>query len=89
MYVATRGLYNMSPPTVFVPPSIKEDVENLIELHRKMGDVELNLDLVALDVGLVSLNFSLYNITRHYQLMFFKANILFFILFFFQEKHMS
>ncbi|KAJ0680741.1 putative ribonuclease Z [Helianthus annuus] len=51
MYVATRGLYNMSPPTVFVPPSIKEDVENLIELHRKMGDVELNLDLVALDVG--------------------------------------
>ncbi|KAI7734812.1 hypothetical protein M8C21_017785 [Ambrosia artemisiifolia] len=51
MYVATRGLYNMSPPTVFVPPSIKDDVENLMELHRKMGDVELNLDLVALDVG--------------------------------------
>ncbi|KAC9378530.1 hypothetical protein E3N88_45929 [Mikania micrantha] len=41
----------MSPPTVFVPPSIKQDVENLIELHRKMGDVELNLDLVALDIG--------------------------------------
>ncbi|KAL8205300.1 hypothetical protein R6Q57_008851 [Mikania cordata] len=51
MYIATRGLYNMSPPTVFVPPSIKQDVENLIELHRKMGDVELNLDLVALDIG--------------------------------------
>ncbi|XP_076940336.1 tRNase Z TRZ2, chloroplastic-like [Bidens hawaiensis] len=51
MYIATRGLYNMSPPTVFVPPSIKDDVEELIELHRKMGDVELNVDLVALDVG--------------------------------------
>ncbi|XP_076904701.1 tRNase Z TRZ2, chloroplastic-like [Bidens hawaiensis] len=51
MYIATRGLYNMSPPTVFVPPSIKDDVEGLIELHRKMGDVELNVDLVALDVG--------------------------------------
>ncbi|KVI10655.1 hypothetical protein Ccrd_010943 [Cynara cardunculus var. scolymus] len=51
MYVATRGLYSLSPPTVFVPPSIKEDVENLMELHRKMGQVELNLDLVALDVG--------------------------------------
>lgn len=52
MYVATRGLYSMSPPTVFVPPSILEDVENLMDLHRKMGQVELNLDLVALDVGL-------------------------------------
>ncbi|XP_071726027.1 tRNase Z TRZ2, chloroplastic-like [Rutidosis leptorrhynchoides] len=51
MYVATRGLYSMSPPTVFVPSSIKEDVENLMDLHRKMGQVELNLDLVALDVG--------------------------------------
>ncbi|KAL4555450.1 hypothetical protein LXL04_038069 [Taraxacum kok-saghyz] len=51
MYVATRGLYSLTPPTVFVPPAIKDDVENLIELHRKMGNVELNLDLVALDVG--------------------------------------
>lgn len=54
MYIATRGLYSMSPPTVFVPPAIKEDVENLIELHRKMGQVELNVELIALDVGLVS-----------------------------------
>lgn len=51
MYVASRGLYNLPPPTVFVPPSIKNDVEKLFELHRAMGRVELNLDLVALDVG--------------------------------------
>lgn len=51
MYVASRGLYNLNPPTVFVPPSIKEDVEKLFEVHRAMGQVELNLDLVALDVG--------------------------------------
>ncbi|KAK2979016.1 hypothetical protein RJ640_013650 [Escallonia rubra] len=51
MYVATRGLYNLRPPTVFVPPCIKEDVEKLLDVHRAMGQVELNLDLVALDVG--------------------------------------
>lgn len=51
MYIATRGLYSLKPPTVFVPPSIKEDVEQLINLHRTMGQVELNYDLVALDVG--------------------------------------
>ncbi|XP_059450098.1 tRNase Z TRZ2, chloroplastic isoform X2 [Corylus avellana] len=51
MYVASRGLYNLTPPTVFVPPCIKDDVEKLFEIHRAMGKVELNLDLVALDVG--------------------------------------
>ncbi|KAL9166826.1 hypothetical protein ABFS82_05G056300 [Erythranthe guttata] len=51
MYVATRGLYNLKPPTVFVPPCIKEDVERLIDIHRVMGRVELNVDLVPLDVG--------------------------------------
>lgn len=51
MYIATRGLYSLKPPTVFVPPCIKEDVEQLIDIHRSMGHVELNLDLVALDVG--------------------------------------
>lgn len=51
MYLATRGLYNLKPPTVFVPPSIKDDVEQLINIHKAMGQVELNLDLVALDVG--------------------------------------
>ncbi|XVF81536.1 hypothetical protein PTKIN_Ptkin15bG0162900 [Pterospermum kingtungense] len=51
MYVASRGLYNLKPPTVFVPPCIKEDVKRLLDIHRTMGQVELNLDLVALDVG--------------------------------------
>ncbi|CAI9114710.1 OLC1v1015491C1 [Oldenlandia corymbosa var. corymbosa] len=51
MYVATRGLYNLKPPTIFVPPCIKDDVEKLFDIHRSMGDVELNFDLVALDVG--------------------------------------
>ncbi|KAA8526564.1 hypothetical protein F0562_008233 [Nyssa sinensis] len=51
MYVATRGLYSLKPPTVFVPPSIKEDVEKLFDIHRAMSQVELKLDLVALDVG--------------------------------------
>ncbi|KAE8713085.1 Ribonuclease Z [Hibiscus syriacus] len=51
MYVASRGLYNLKPPTVFVPPCIKEDVETLLDIHRTMGKVELNLDLVPLDVG--------------------------------------
>ncbi|XP_061360695.1 tRNase Z TRZ2, chloroplastic [Gastrolobium bilobum] len=51
MYVASRGLYNLKPPTVFVPPCIKEDVEKLIDIHKTMGQVELNVELVALDVG--------------------------------------
>lgn len=51
MYVASRGLYSLSPPTVFLPASIKEDVEKLLEIHRNMGQVELDVDLVALDVG--------------------------------------
>lgn len=50
-YVASRGLYSLSPPTVFVPSCIKEDVEKLLEIHRTMGQVELDVDLVALDVG--------------------------------------
>lgn len=51
MYIATRGLYNLKPPTVFVPPCIKEDVEKLIDIHRSMGQVELNFELVPLDIG--------------------------------------
>ncbi|XP_027077306.1 tRNase Z TRZ2, chloroplastic-like isoform X2 [Coffea arabica] len=51
MYVATRGLYSLKPPTIFVPPCIKEDVEKLFDIHRAMSNVELNLDLVALDIG--------------------------------------
>lgn len=52
MYVASRGLYNLKPPTIFVPPCIKDDVEKLFEIHRSLGNVELNVDLVALDVGM-------------------------------------
>lgn len=51
MYLATRGLYSLKPPTVFVPPCIKEEVEKLLEIHRTMSQTELKLDLVALDVG--------------------------------------
>ncbi|KAL3652836.1 mitochondrial 3'-tRNA processing endonuclease Trz2 [Castilleja foliolosa] len=51
MYIATRGLYGLKPPTVFVPPCIKEDVEKLIDIHRTLGQVELNVDLVPLDIG--------------------------------------
>ncbi|KAM7265422.1 hypothetical protein ACFE04_003105 [Oxalis oulophora] len=51
MYVASRALYSMKPPTVFVPPSIKEDVEKLLEIHRTLGQVELNVDVVPLAIG--------------------------------------
>lgn len=51
MYVATRGLYGMKPPTIIVPTSIKEDVEKLFEVHRKMDQSELNHNLIGLDVG--------------------------------------
>ncbi|KAK9084723.1 hypothetical protein Sjap_025134 [Stephania japonica] len=53
MYVATRGLYNLKPPTIFVPPCIKEDVEKLFEVHRSMSQVELELELVALDIDVI------------------------------------
>lgn len=51
MYVATRGLYSMKPPTIFVPPAIKENVAKLFEVHRAMDQTELKHNLVALDVG--------------------------------------
>ncbi|XP_058070785.1 tRNase Z TRZ2, chloroplastic-like [Magnolia sinica] len=51
MYLATRGLYSLKPPTVFVPPCIKGDVEKLLDIQRAMSQTELKLDLVALDVG--------------------------------------
>lgn len=55
MYVATRGLYRMSPPTIFVPKSIKENVEKLFEAHRAMDQSELNHKLIGLDVGNASI----------------------------------
>ncbi|XP_065877030.1 tRNase Z TRZ1 [Euphorbia lathyris] len=51
MYVATRGLYRMKPPTIVLPTSIKETVEQLFEVHRKLDGSELNHNLVGLDVG--------------------------------------
>lgn len=60
MYVATRGLYSMKPPTIFVPTSIKENVEKLFEVHREMDQSQLNNNLVGLNVGKVPshLNFT-------------------------------
>ncbi|KAI5329973.1 hypothetical protein L3X38_029370 [Prunus dulcis] len=51
MYVATRGLYSMKPPTIIVPTCIKEVVEQLFEVHRKMDQSELKHNLIGLDVG--------------------------------------
>ncbi|KAB2037935.1 hypothetical protein ES319_D03G110000v1 [Gossypium barbadense] len=51
MYVATRGLYGMKPPTIVVPTCIKEDVKKLFEVHRKMDQSELKHNLIGLDVG--------------------------------------
>jgi len=57
MYIGSRGLYNLKPPTVFVPPCIKDDVEKLLDVHKTLGQVELNCELVALDVGMYHLSF--------------------------------
>lgn len=51
MYVATRALYSMKPPTVFVPPCIKDDVEKLFNVHRSLTHDELKVDLIPLDIG--------------------------------------
>lgn len=51
MYVATRGLYRMKPPTIIVPKVIKENVEKLFEVHRSMDQSELEHTLIGLDVG--------------------------------------
>ncbi|KAM4115451.1 hypothetical protein ACJW30_04G151200 [Castanea mollissima] len=51
MYVATRGLYRMKPPTIIVPKCIKADVEQLFEVHRRMDQSELKHNLIGLDVG--------------------------------------
>ncbi|CAO2818629.1 unnamed protein product [Amaranthus hypochondriacus] len=51
MYVATRGLFSMKPPTIFVPKAIKEEVEKLFDVHRAMDQSELKHNLVGLDVG--------------------------------------
>ncbi|KMZ75282.1 Ribonuclease Z family protein [Zostera marina] len=51
MYVATRGLYKMKPPTIFIPNSIKDSVEKLLAVHREMDQSELKNNLIGLDAG--------------------------------------
>ncbi|KAJ4826251.1 tRNA 3' processing endoribonuclease, partial [Turnera subulata] len=51
MYVATRGLHDMKPPTIIVPACIKKTVEELFEVHRKLDGSELKHNLIGLDVG--------------------------------------
>ncbi|KAK8958706.1 Nuclear ribonuclease Z [Platanthera guangdongensis] len=51
MYVATRALYRMNPPTIFVPVSIKESVERLFNVHREMDRSELKHKLIGMNVG--------------------------------------
>ncbi|KAA8540931.1 hypothetical protein F0562_024931 [Nyssa sinensis] len=51
MYVATRGLYRMKPPTIIVPAAIKENVEKLFEVHRAIDHSELAHKLIGLNVG--------------------------------------
>ncbi|KAI4319128.1 hypothetical protein MLD38_032764 [Melastoma candidum] len=51
MYVASRGLFSLKPPTIVVPKCVKEDVERLFEVHRTMDQSELKNNLIGLDVG--------------------------------------
>ncbi|CAH1422499.1 unnamed protein product [Lactuca virosa] len=51
MYVATRGLYRMAPPTIIIPKVIKENVEKIFEAHRAMDQSELKHTLIGLDIG--------------------------------------
>ena len=41
----------MAPPTIIVPKSIKNDVENLLEVHRRLDQSELRCNLIGLEVG--------------------------------------
>ncbi|CAM8924078.1 hypothetical protein QQ045_022706 [Rhodiola kirilowii] len=50
-YVATRGLYSLKPPTIFVPSCLKENVERLFEVHRSMDHSLLEHNLITLDAG--------------------------------------
>ena len=51
MYVATRGLFRLRPPTIFVPACLRDLVERLFEVHRAMDRSELDHKLVPLEVG--------------------------------------
>ncbi|KAF8642651.1 hypothetical protein HU200_067333 [Digitaria exilis] len=47
MYVATRGLFRLRPPTIFVPACLRDHVERLFEVHRAMDQSELKHNLVT------------------------------------------
>ncbi|CAD6247349.1 unnamed protein product [Miscanthus lutarioriparius] len=49
MYVATRGLFRLRPPTIFVPACLRDLVERLFEVHRAIDQSELNHNLVPLE----------------------------------------
>lgn len=51
MYVATRGLFKMKPPTVIVPKCLKPTVEKLFDVHRELDGSELKHQLIGLDIG--------------------------------------
>lgn len=51
MYVATRGLFRLRPPTIFIPACLRDLVERLFEVHRAIDQSELNHKLVPLEVG--------------------------------------
>jgi ribonuclease Z len=51
MYVATRGLFRLRPPTIFVPACLRDLVERLFEVHRAIDQSELKHNLVPLEVG--------------------------------------
>ncbi|PIA62877.1 hypothetical protein AQUCO_00200711v1 [Aquilegia coerulea] len=51
MYVATRGLYSLKPPTIIVPMEIKESVEKLLQVHRDMDQSELKCNIIGLNIG--------------------------------------
>ncbi|MQL82703.1 hypothetical protein Taro_015177 [Colocasia esculenta] len=48
---STIGMTRMKPPTVFMPVSIKENVEKLFEAHKAMDQFELKHNLITLNVG--------------------------------------
>ena len=58
MYVATRGLFKMKPPTIVVPKCLKATVEKLFDVHRELDGSELKHHLIGLDVGMLSLSLS-------------------------------
>ena len=49
--MATRGLFRLRPPTVFVPACLRGLVERLFEVHRAIDRSELKHNLVPLEVG--------------------------------------